>query len=688
MQRLVQRQARPLPAVAILSLLALGCPSSSGLRPQFSTPVSLVEPNRELDTGHINVHASVARAVPFGADRLLFGSLADVNKIYGQLQSTNQLSRTHATYDALSAGLSFTAPVLQSLKATSSSSEGETTKQTKKSVTETAEGKTKATAEDSDSTDRTAESGAESEESWQRVGSAELRPGELALPAGTAAAGVTPYELFYTTAETYLAARSLETLYNVAGGPDGWSLFSIPIVAAFEPGRVTRSNYTAETVIKFSLLKDGTTSAARLRLLAVAPAGLSSFASSSMTALERLQAALGAGVPLGVAAAELQLGAVRETLDAFTSMARRPDVQVAIADSDTLVVRYLGRETFDGGIALSPMSFNMEVLALIETDTWRKELSPSGGSPSSAKRFFIAAQGERTAASVDIGEIQLRSASHFKPSFYPAGNRRGSPESASRLARADAIPTYEENASADSPPAAATTKVTAYIPPESNRIDGAVYFPDGRIVISGAFRKDTCTCLELFVGSETARTELAQECRWADRPIPSLVYDVKGGKHPTKEQKESLIGRVSMAAVSGSSGCEAVIPHLASSAVLDRVAILPIKLSSPLPKTPDAPGTASIATVLGSLDDLGATLYLEYNGDSADPLVLVDGQVAPRTRLELVRKKTEKSAPVVGGRVWVRIPGNHEPKLMEKTFVLSVGAGTETKETRVIVAKR
>lgn len=662
--------------IGAVSFLVLGCPSSTARKAQLTAPIAMKGVDKELDTGHISVHAAVAREVPFGEERLTFGQLTDAVRIFSLLQGSNQASRLKSTYSSFSAGASVSSPLLESLAISETSNrETKSTESTSGSST-TADGKTSTESTSTALGDDSLRLGGGREAVYK---SPELVPapaGVLGLPSGPSATAATPYELFYATAETLLAARSLEHLYNVADAPDGYTLFSIPLVATFEPGRITRTNYTGESVLVF----DPADAKLSMRMLAVAPAGLSSFASSSLSELSRLQFSLGAGVPIGAAALELQAGAVRDAMDAFTSMARRPDLQVSIAGDTTLVIRYLGRETFEGGVALSPVSFNMEVLALIKFDDSQTSAVTSRDART---RFQIAAAGERPAPPSAVREIKMAKTSRFKPAFASESPAR--PRSAEEVTPVDAtsVPTYSTAAAV-----ASTSIVTVYVPSKPTRIDAALYYPDGRILLNGAFQPSTCTCLELFAGAETAKTDLIPQCRWTKEKAASYTFDVEKGKYPDAKQKENLVGRISFFSERTEGECRAETLAKDAPRAPDRVAALPIKLASPPPKSPTPPGSAVLKSVSGTLDDLGATLFLEYTGDASDPLVLVDGQTAPRTRLEVSTKKVEKTDTVTGGRVWLRIPGRHDAKLMEKTYILSVGSGTETKETRLVVAKR
>lgn len=660
-------------------LTPAGCISSTARAPQFSVPVASSGPLRDIDAGHISVHATVARAVPFGTERLTLGQLVNAEKIFQLLLDSRQSARLQQTYTGGSVGLAFSAPLLQSRSTTETSGAtgGGTTKQISSS-TDTSDGaKESGTSSTSDESTTNASTSANlTTQTTSQVPQFDRVPsGNVTFQSPSGAVGATPYELFYSTSESLLAARSLENLYNVADGPEGWTLFSMPVIATFEPGRITRNNYTAESVITMAAPAAG--SVTEIKLVAVAPAGLSSFASSTLSEMNRLQASLGVGVPLGAAAAQLQAGAMREALDAFTSMARRPDLQVSIAGDSTLVVRYLGRETFQGGVALGPASFNMEVLVLLKVQPQDKH---------DTRAELVTRAAPRAPEVATALDLTVATTSRFKPVF-PSRERRASAEAV--VVRS--IPNYTAEGNDSNSPA--VEKVRVYVPAVATRVNSALYFPDGRIVLGGTFPRGSCTCFDLFVGDETKATPLMAPCRWADDTRASLAFEVSPPHYPDAKQKERLAGRIALYSRNVSKDlCPSGTGQLPPPEELQSIASIAVTLTDPKPTPSPASqpaGTAVLRAVAGALDNLGATLFIEYDGTASDPLVLVDGLPAARTRLELVRKKTGDGPEMIsGGRVWVRIPGVHDAKLTEKTFLLSVGAGEKTGETRVVTAKR
>ena len=128
--------------IGAVSFLVLGCPSSTARKAQLTAPIAMKGVDKELDTGHISVHAAVAREVPFGEERLTFGQLTDAVRIFSLLQGSNQASRLKSTYSSFSAGASVSSPLLESLAISETSNrETKSTESTSGSST-TADGKT------------------------------------------------------------------------------------------------------------------------------------------------------------------------------------------------------------------------------------------------------------------------------------------------------------------------------------------------------------------------------------------------------------------------------------------------------------------------------------------------------------------------------------------------------------------
>ncbi len=176
------------------------------------------------------------------------------------------------------------------------------------------------------------------------------------------------HELLYATADSILGGKALETIYNVEKLPEGYRLFSLPVIASVNPGWATRKNYTAEATLT---LGEGEC-AEHLSILAVAPSGFTRVVESTVSDLRELSASIAVSAGEGLSG---EAEALKQRLNEFKEVVSRPSLQVSIADRNQVQIRFLGRKTFtkrpgrySAPVVLEPQTIATEVILMAKTD--------------------------------------------------------------------------------------------------------------------------------------------------------------------------------------------------------------------------------------------------------------------------------------------------------------------------------
>jgi len=308
-------------AAVMLALLPTAC----GPRPPLTQPIygATGEPEHDLDLGRVEVYAGIIRELPV-RKRLNLDALLIPSNVFEEIKQSRRAAQQYIRSRQFQGGAGGAGLVPMSVDPTA-----------------------KQAALRSTTDARTTEVPSEQSE--------ESRATAVAAPY---------HQILYATADAVLGGRALESLYNVESIPNGYYLFSMPIVLSFEPGRVTREGYIAQADIALSRAKVALND---ITIMAVAPAGFTSFSNQASVLAEALGLSLTAAIPYGGLLFDAEARSAMETLQRFEEVARRPEFQVSISSRSGLRIRYLGLQSSvnDGRrvrTAMQPATFNAEIL--------------------------------------------------------------------------------------------------------------------------------------------------------------------------------------------------------------------------------------------------------------------------------------------------------------------------------------
>ncbi len=187
------------------------------------------------------------------------------------------------------------------------------------------------------------------------------------------------HDILYETADDILGAHALQNLYNTALVPDHYRLFTIPVTASFTPGRITRTNYTAQVTL--GLCPDGT-EPEKPRIIAVAPAGFSRFMVEDLNRQRMLALGLALQASSGAVTGGGSVSALLQQYNDLVANMRRPELQVTITQPSEVKIRYLGynaeaSQAGDdklGNVTLVPSTFNLELLVMADPEVLRRNV--------------------------------------------------------------------------------------------------------------------------------------------------------------------------------------------------------------------------------------------------------------------------------------------------------------------------
>jgi hypothetical protein len=330
-----------------------------------SVPLKSSGDEEQLDRGEVHVHLGVMRELTVGTKRLDLGGLLDPIKVFDEIRKGRSADHVSAVSRQLQAGVNLSTLVQTGQEVATKSSSDESrdrkddvgSKVDKDGEADTTTSSTATGSKDGQSTER--------KDTFSRSAGATAPASRLdtSLPsAGGLSASY--HHLLYATADTVLGGRALESLYNIEAIPKDTKFFSVPVVVSFEPGRVTRVDYSVEAKVE---MLESDCGLRDVSIVAVAPAGFATFANEASLLADSLRASIAAAIPFGALVGDAQISAALEKVEKFAAVARRPEFQVSMVSNRSFKIRYLGTERLSDGksaVDLSPVTFDAELLLI------------------------------------------------------------------------------------------------------------------------------------------------------------------------------------------------------------------------------------------------------------------------------------------------------------------------------------
>lgn len=657
-------------------------------------PISSSGADELLDRGQISVEVSLVREVPPGANRVDLSELLSATKVFDALESSQQ-SRA-ATGSVTATGLSGSVGTLLP-----------TSHQTQTGY--------QRTISPEDSTPTTSASATES--TTESAPAAPAPPSPVASLSSPDTGGLAPayHHLLYATADTILGGEALEDLYNIKSIPSGWRLFIVPIIASFEPGRITRENYVGEATLTLSSASsEQATQDGDIQIIAVAPAGFADVGTQTFADLRRLQLAFGLQAPVDGAEVAAKFANLEERLDSLAKIVVRPELQVDIQDGSTLHIRYLGTMGFKRDISLQPTVFNLEAIVLARGTALSDQYVHVQGS--SAQTCSALPHATSPSGTV-LRLLRSRLTKLLKPEkAKPSGEKASFSLVPAMLQQQTAVAQGASagTASASASPGAVVRRwlpyaVHAWYRPAYAMANGRAWDScrdtaefDGKSAPVDALP----TTIEVSsVSQDRDKTVVVDVNRWPDATsnrYAGVCVSVYGGKKMAKEatffcgSNDVRCARITNTTLAGKNWAEIrlVKPRKSGkwsdancehpSEQTDVLASLELPVSTAKEPASKAPPRAySIAELKALLTSRWVLIRVKYTGPGK-PKIYVDGRQYPLQRNDVATN--DKKRPV-GGEAWLKVPLATSQKTSERTLWVSIANGKNV-STSAVVATR